>query len=70
MKEKKTMLTATQQNIKSALESIIADSSYENIEKQYLQLTEKEREYLKNLMKIEPYLRNAKNSLFIAEIID
>ena len=52
------MLTATQQNIKSALESIIADSSYENIEKQYLQLTEKEREYLKNLMKIEPYLHN------------
>lgn len=64
------MLTATQQNIKAALESIIADGSYENIQKQYLQLTEKEREYLKNLMKIEPYLRNAKNSLFIAEIID
>jgi len=52
------MLTATQQNIKSALESIIADGSYENIKKQYLQLTEKEREYLKNLMKIEPYLHN------------
>jgi FixJ family two-component response regulator len=58
MKEKKPMLTATQQNIKTALESIIADSSYENIEKQYLQLTEKEREYLKNLMKIKPYLHN------------
>ena len=58
MKEKKPMLTAIQQNIKSALESIIADSSYENIQKQYLQLTEKEREYLKNLMKIEPYLHN------------
>lgn len=52
------MLTETQQNIKSALESIIADGSYENIQKQYLQLTEKEREYLKNLMKIEPYLHN------------
>ena len=52
------MLTATQQNIKAALKSIIADSSYENIEKQYLQLTEKEREYLKNLMKIGPYLHN------------
>ena len=52
------MLTTIQQNIKSALESIIADSSYENIEKQYLQLTEKEREYLKNLMKIGPYLHN------------
>ena len=58
MKEKKPMLTATQQNIKSALESIIADGSYENIQKQYLQLTKKEREYLKNLMKIEPYLHN------------
>lgn len=58
MKEKKPMLTTIQQNIKSALESIIADSSYENIEKQYLQLTEKEREYLKNLMKIGPYLHN------------
>ena len=58
MKEKKSMLTTTQQNIKAALESIIADSSYENIQKQYLQLTEKEREYLKNLMKIEPYLHN------------
>ena len=58
MKEKKPMLTATQQNIKAALESIIADSSYENIEKQYLQLTEKEREYLKNLLKIKPFLHN------------
>ena len=58
MKEKKPMLTTIQQNIKAALESIIADSSYENIEKQYLQLTEREREYLKNLMKIEPYLHN------------
>ena len=44
------MLTATQQNIKSALESIIADGSEKNIEKQYLQLTEKERERLKALV--------------------
>jgi len=58
MKEKKPMLTATQQNIKSALESIIADGSYENIQKQYLQLTEEEREYLKNLLKIKPFLHN------------
>ena len=50
MKEKKPMLTATQQNIKLALESIIADGSYENIQKQYLQLTEKERERLKALV--------------------
>ncbi len=50
MKEKKPMLTATQQNIKSALESIIADGSEKNIEKQYLQLTEKERERLKALV--------------------
>ena len=50
MKEKKPMLTATQQNIKAALESIIADGSYENIQKQYLQLTEKERERLKALV--------------------
>jgi len=58
MKEKKPMLTATQQNIKSALESMIADGSYENIQKQYLQLTEEEREYLKNLLKIKPFLHN------------
>ena len=50
------MLTAIQENVKAALESIVTDSSDANIEKQYLKLTEKEREYLKNLMKIQPYL--------------